>query len=192
MKSRTFCGIWYPNEDPSHIFALKKLVDCGYPYLAIDHDRDYYTVSDDVPEDKIGTLKKNHTHILIQFNNPRSFDSVIKEFNIKSNYLQVCRDTKSYMLYMIHDGLPDKTQYDYDSCYGTLKSQLLKYLNQESEALRVLSLLSLLDTMPKPCSYRRFLTACCENDLYGEFRRLGIGVTKLLEEHNGVGYSVVE
>lgn len=192
MKSRTYCGVWYPNEDPSHLFALQKLKACGYPFLAIDHTRDMYTLNDECEREKLGTLKKEHTHIVIQFNNPRSYDSVLKELQVKPNYLQVCRDTKSYMLYMLHDGMEDKVQYDYSECYGSLTGQLLKYLNQETESSRVLGLLSLLDSMPKPCSYRMFLTACCQNDLYSEFRRLGIGVSKLLEEHNGIGFSVVE
>lgn len=173
------------------MFAMKKLVACGYPYVAIDHDSCVYTSLDTDDITKIGTLKKKHTHIIIQFNNPRSLDAVSKELGIDSNYLQVCRDTKASMLYLIHYGRDDKYQYEVDSCYGPLKSQLLKYLSGDTEGVRVLCLLDLLDQMPVPCSYRKFLVACCQNDLYSEFRRLGLGITKLLEEHNGVGFSTV-
>lgn len=192
MKSRSFCGVIYPVEDPSHLFMLQKLKAEGYKYLAIDHDRDVYTQMDECNPEIIGTPKKLHTHVLIQFNNPRSHESTCKELGVKPNYLQVCHDVRSYMLYMVHDGLEYKTHYDTADCYGPLVSLLAKYLNNVTEDESVLNLLQLLDKMPKPCSYRRFLTACCENNLYSEFRRLGFGVTKLLEEHNGVGWSVVE
>lgn len=189
MKTRTYCGIWYPHEDPSHLFALQKVKTQGYPFLAIDHDRDRYTSEETDDHEKLGTLKKNHTHILIQFASPRSYDAVVKELNIAHNYLQPCRDTKGYMLYMLHDGFDDKAQYDLSDCYGPLVAQLQKYLADDSEGTRVMALLALLDTMPRPCSYRKFLYACCESDLYSEFRRLGFGITRLLEEHNGAGYN---
>lgn len=188
-KFRTYCGVWYPTEDPSHMFAIERLKAEKYPFIACDHDRDRYTSAETDDPNKIGQLKKIHTHIVIQFNNPRSYDAVVKELNISSNYLQICRDTKGSVLYLIHDQDADKYQYEVADCYGPLVPLLEKYLSDETESVRALSLLRLLDSMPKPVTYRQFLEKACEAELYGDFRRMGFGVTKLIEEHNGVGFN---
>ena len=64
--------------------------------------------------------------------------------------------------------------------------ELQKYLVDEDEGSRVLKILDLIDSMPKPCSYRQLLVAVCNNGFYGDFRRMGSGVKTLLDEHNGV------
>lgn len=189
IKTRTYCMVLYPEEDLSHLFALRKLETNGYSYCAIDHDKDTYDDYDNCELEKIGTLKKKHTHVYIRLKSPRFAEPLADELGIKSNYLQVCRDSKSAMLYMLHDGYPNKYQYDVEAVYGSLKVEVAKLLVNEDEGSRVLKVLDLLDTMPVPCTYRKFLVAVCNNNLYGEVRRMGSFVKYLIEEHNGgVGY----
>lgn len=189
IKTRTYCMVLYPEEDLSHLFALQKLETNGYSYCAIDHDKDTYDDYDNCEPEKIGTLKKKHTHVYLRLKSPRFAEPLAQELGIKPNYLQVCRDSKSAMLYMLHDGYPNKYQYEIESVYGSLKIEVQKLLVSEDEGSRVLKVLDLLDTMPVPCTYRKFLVAVCENQLYGEFRRMGSFVKYLIEEHNGgVGY----
>ena len=186
IKTRTYCMVLYPEEDMSHLFALNKLEHNGYSYCAIDHDKDTYDEYDDVPPEKIGTLKKKHTHVYLRLKSPRFREPLANELEIPANYLQVCRDTKGALLYMIHDGYPTKYQYDPEQVYGSLRLELQKYLVDEDEGSRVLKILDLIDSMPKPCSYRQLLVAVCNNGFYGDFRRMGSGVKTLLDEHNGV------
>lgn len=170
----------------SHLFALNYLKHNGYSYCAIDHDNDVYDKHDDCDESLIGTLKKKHTHVYLRLKSPRFAEPLAEELGIKANYLKVCRDSKGAMSYLVHDGYPTKYQYDVESVYGSLKHEVSKLLIAEDEGSRVLQLLDLLDSMPTPCTYRKFLVAVCNNGFYGDFRRMGSGIKTLLDEHNGV------
>ena len=184
IKTRTYCMVLYPEEDTSHLFALNKLEHNGYSYCAIDHDKDIYDDFDNCSEDKLGTFKKKHTHVYLRLKSPRFADPLAEELGITPNYLQPCRDSKSALLYMIHDGYPNKYQYDLELVYGPLRFELSKLLVSEDEGSRVLKILDIIDSMPVPCSYRKLLIAVCNNGLYGDFRRMGSGAKILLEEHN--------
>lgn len=85
------------------------------------------------------------------------------------------------MLYLVHDGFKDKYQYDIDEVFGDLKTRLQKLLVDEDEESRVLRIVDIIDNCPTS-SYRDLLIKVCEAGLYGEFRRLGVGVKYLLEE----------
>lgn len=185
IKTRTYCLVLYPEEDPSHLFCMNTLEVNGYQYCAIDHDKDTYDSYDDCDDSLIGKPKKKHTHVYLRLKSPRFRDPLADELGIKPNYLQVCRDSKSAMLYMIHDGYNNKYQYEVSAVYGSLKHEVAKLLANEDEGSRVLAILDLLDSMPKPCSYRQFLVAVCQNNMYGDFRRMGSGIKTLLDEHNG-------
>lgn len=156
----------------------------GYSYVAINHDKDIYTEEDTSDKSKIGTLKKPHTHVVVRFGGARYPTPFCEALGITMNYCFVCDNPKNAMLYLLHYGIESKHQYEFSDCYGSLRFELSKYLDCDNEADRVLRVLDILDSLPKPCSYRKFLVACCENGLYSEFRRLGSGIGKLLDEHN--------
>lgn len=192
IKTRTYCLILYPNEDKSHYDALNKICNNGYSFCAIEHKLDTYDAYDQVDPCKIGQLKKPHTHVYLRLKSPRYREPLAEELGLKPNYLEPCRDSKGAMLYLIHDGYPTKYQYDLEEVFGPLKYELAKLLVNEDEGSRVLKILDLLDSMPVPCTYRKFLIAICENGMYGDFRRMGSGIKTLLDEHNGAGYMLYD
>lgn len=187
IKSRNFCMVLYPYEDLNHYAVMDKLESCGYLYCACDHDKDTFTVADEEsnPEHIAGTLKKNHTHVVLKFKNPRSKTGLASELGLTDNYIQDCRNVKASLLYLVHHNDETRYQYDFESVYGPLKYELGKYLDDKDEGARVLRILDIIDTMPRNCTYRRLLTVVCERGLYGEFRRMGSGVMRLLDDHNG-------
>lgn len=185
IKTRNYCMVLYPNEDDTHSACLSKLAFNGYSYVSIDHDKDTYDSYDDCDDSLIGHLKKPHTHVVLKLKSPRYAEPLADELGIKPHYLQPCRDIKGALLYLLHDGYPDKYQYELEALEGPLRHEVAKLLVNEDEGSRVLKILDLLDTMPKPCSYRNFLVAVCENGMYGDFRRMGSGIKTLLDEHNG-------
>lgn len=186
IKTRTFVGVWYPDEDLSHMFALNILNEYGFQYCAINHDKDTYSSEDDIPEGKqIGDLKKSHTHVYIRFRSARFLDAVAKELKIAPNYLEPCRNSVGALLYMIHDGYPSKYQYSPEDVYGPLSCEVKKSKTMEDEGLRVLRILEILDSFDKHIvTYRDFLTAVCKAGLYSDFRKLGAGAKYLLDERN--------
>lgn len=185
-KYRTVRLVLYPYEDATHKIAMDKLKNSDFSFVAIDHDKDLYTEEDDCSPEKIGTLKKNHTHVVVRFGGARYPTPFVESLGITLNYCFVCDNPKNAMLYLVHYGFENKHQYELSECYGPLRFELAKYLECDSESDRVLRVLDILDSLPKPTSYRKFLVACCENGMYSEFRRLGVGVSKLLDEHNGL------
>lgn len=183
LRSRNWVMVLYP-DDPSHMECLSILEKSGYNYAAILHCEDVYDEHDTDDSEKIGTKKKDHFHVVLSLKNPRFRDPLADELGIKPNYLEVCRNRDSALLYLVHDGFPNKYQYDPANAFGPLALAINKLLVDESESARVLKVLDVLDTMPVPTSYRAFLTRCCELELYGDFRRLGSGILRLLDEHN--------
>ena len=173
--AKYFCGILYPDEDPSHLFALQFMRESKANFCYITHDRDL---------DDNGDLKKSHVHYIIKFPNERYVDNVARLLGVDFIYVQECIDFIGAEKYLLHTGLKNKYQYRIDEVYGPLKVEVEKHCFKSTEGDRVLMLLNVLDTLPYNCSYRDFLVACCQAGLYTEFRRLGSGTLKLLESHN--------
>lgn len=157
------------------------LAEGGYQYSAILHDKDV---------DENGQLKKEHFHVIVCFPRQKDMSALCNELDIKPNYCEPVRNRRSAERYLIHADQPDLYQYDPDKIFGPLAENVRTHVCAgETEADRVKSLLILLDSMPKPCTYRRFLLACCEAGLYAELRRMGFVLRYLLDEHNGLsGY----
>lgn len=172
----------YPDEDETHKNAIDYMNRCGWQYASIRHDKD---VNDD------GTPKKPHTHFVISFKNQRYRDPIAQDLGIKANYLEPCLHKDESLRYLVHWGWPDKAQYEPDKVcgpMGNLVAALCIDKDSSTEESRVLAILELLDEMPVPCSYRKWLVAICNAGLYGDFRRMGSGYQPLLAEHNKAYY----
>ena len=182
VKSRCFVMVLYP-EDPTHAECINRLMTGGYTYAAIKHDHDTWDV-DESPSHEAGEPKKEHWHVVLRFLNPRWLDSVAEELGIKSNYLEKCRDRDSALLYLVHEGYPNKYQYDVSNVFGPLAVNLQKLLVDDDEGQRVVTIVNMIDQSPGRVKYREILLKACNAGLYGEFRRLGSGVKWLIEEHN--------
>lgn len=55
---------------------------------------------------------KDHTHVIIHFDNPKYADTVSKKLNLPSNYLQIPLSTRGCIRYLTHIDYPEKIQYD--------------------------------------------------------------------------------
>lgn len=180
VRSRSWCAVLYP-DDPSHINCISIIQQAGYSHALILHDQDLY--EDDGDNHKKGDLKKEHFHVVLKMKNARFRDALAKEFGISPNYLEPCRDIKRALLYLVHEGYPDKYQYDVDTVSGDLKLQLETALVCDDEAERVLELVKIIESTP--CrTYRDTLVKACEAGLWNVFRKLGAGVKYLIDECN--------
>lgn len=182
IKTRCWVMVLYP-EDPSHVECMNTLAQGGYTYAAILHDKDTWEDGES-EEHKAGELKKPHWHVVLRTLNPRWRDSVAEELGIKPNYLDRCRDRDAALLYLVHEGYPNKYQYDVADCIGSLTVNLQKLLVDDDEGQRVVTIVNMIDQSPGRVRYREILLKACNAGLYGEFRRLGSGVKWLIDEHN--------
>lgn len=177
VVNRNYCLVLYA-EDNTHMRALD-FIRSSYDYALILHDKDV---------NENGELKKPHYHVIITFSNARSQTSVAKELGIEVNYLQVCRNRDSALLYLVHHGSSDKFQYSIDDVEGTLKSRLkqiyVKKCDDRLEGEKVLDLLDYIDNYDGYLDIRVFARYCAQNNNWDVFRRSGGIFIECIKSHN--------
>lgn len=113
-KSRCFCFELYPDSESYDFNEILDYIMINFDYAYISHDSDIYD-KDEYDENtfelihKVGEKKKTHIHVLINFENPRSINT-IKELIGHDIYINSC-NFYGYTRYLIHLGYPNKHQY---------------------------------------------------------------------------------
>lgn len=177
-RDRKFCAVLYP-EDPTHAACIEKLKTGGYNFAAVLHDKDVYEDG----ENK-GQTKKPHWHIVIKFSNAVWNVPTAKDLGIESNYLQKCSSVDGSLLYLVHEGNPDKHQYDLSEVFGPLQTRLATLLADDDEGTRALTIFNLIKDSPGIVTYSEIFEKAVKGGLYGDFRRMGTGVMWLINDHN--------
>lgn len=178
IRSCNFVLELYP-DNKFHVEAMNSLQSGGYQYSAILHDCDY---SSEDPSKPI----KPHFHVVLCFPRQRDLHVVADELEIESRWVEPARNRVACERYLCHLDNPDKFQYDPVHIFGPLADSVRAlYEGGKSEEDKVKALIYLLDTMPKPCSYRRFILSASSQGLYSTLRRMGGLFKPLLDEHNG-------
>lgn len=175
-RSLNWCLVLYPSEDDTHKKALDYIIS-HYSYAYIVHNRD---ILDD------GSLKKEHTHIVIKFNNYRWRNAIADELGITPNYLEKCRNLENALKYLIHFNNEDKAQYDISEVHGDLSLKLINYLDntEKSESDKVLELLDFINNIDGFLTYNTFVKYVCSIGLFDIYRRSALTFIKLIDEHN--------
>lgn len=183
-RDRKYLLLLYP-DDPTHKACMEKLDQGGYRYAAILHDSDKWEEGDeDLGNHKVGSMKKDHWHVVLKFPQAKWSTALVNELGIKANYIRKCNNFDGALLYLVHEGCQEKHQYEFERVFGSLAPALGKLLVDDDEGTRVLEIVRMIDDSPGPVGYRELLIKACNNGLYGEFRRLGVGIRWLLDEHN--------
>ena len=110
---------------------ITKEVEQYGKYAWILHDKDVIL--------ETGELKDAHYHYYLEFPNARSINSVADELGIEPNFIEVVRDKKGILNYLIHAKNPDKYQYDISEVHSNFD------LGAATASLDMLSVLNLLD-----------------------------------------------
>jgi hypothetical protein len=105
--------VFYEDQCPEWREELDEL---GMPTLVSpSHDADEWTERDEKknPKHKAGTLKEPHRHLLAMYDNPVSYDQVVKDFAfLKSKNVKYVKSLPAMARYLTHMDSPDKAQYD--------------------------------------------------------------------------------
>lgn len=184
-RNRIWNLVIYPDEDPTHAEALRRIRE-QFAYLGIVHNKDTWTKEDEAknPDHKEGTLKKTHMHILLKFPQARWNTALADTLGIGVNYMEPCRDMSNTVEYFLHEGLEGKAQYDASSLEGPLVPAAMKILNKKVEDERVLDVLELIDNMGIIEDWADMIAIACAHGLYGDLRRMGYMLGKVVESHN--------
>lgn len=185
-RFRTFMLILY-KDDPNYYDYINFILDKEFSnkkfrYCGITHDKD---INDN------GELKKPHEHIVLYFDNPRTINSISKEMNIPSQYIEKYNSLKTALLYLLHYNQGDKAQYDVNDTFGDLQLDLKKLVKNsvKTEEERVLQIIDLIDNYYKYTSYSQFLRDICNLGLYDILRRNNYLFIKILDKKNENFYS---
>lgn len=131
QKSRCFSLVIYPSEDKTHQKALDYIVN-NYQYAYINHNKDI--------EKDTGEIKKEHTHIIIYFDNARYKNSIAKELEITDNYIQKC-DFIAYTKYLIHKNNKDKYQYSIGEIKTNMEEKIINAIEYTSKTEQILNII---------------------------------------------------
>lgn len=180
-RYRTFMLIVYKDDvnyyDYINFILNKEFKNKNFKYCGIVHDKDY---------NDNGEIKKEHEHIVLYFDNPRTINSISKEMNLPPQYIEKYKSLKTALLYLLHFNQGDKAQYSIEDTYGDLQLELKKLIknNVKTEEERVLQLLDIIDNYYSYTSYSKFLRDVCNMGLYDILRRNNYMFLKCLDKKN--------
>lgn len=185
-RSRVHMLLLYPS-DTSHVEALEK-IKASYDYAACLHDRDYFTEADEKsnPANVAGTLKKEHWHVVLRFNQAVWSSAICKDLGIATNYIEDVKRFDNAIQYLIHYNDTDKAQYSPDVVFGNLKAKLIESINkvEKSEGEKVVELIEYIKGYDGRLSITDFASYCASNGYWSEFRRSGAIFVKIIDEYN--------
>lgn len=176
----------YPDNE-AHAEALEKLKQ-SYDIAGILHDKDTWTEEDEQknPEHKAGDLKKAHWHVVVRFKNPTWSSAICKELGIEHTYIEDVKKFDNALQYLIHYNDTDKTQYNQEDVFGSLRTKLAESINksEKSEGEKIVELIDFIESVGRRLTVTEFARYCAENGYWAEFRRSGAIFCKMIEEHN--------
>lgn len=70
-----------------------------------------YVVNHNQDKNEDGTLKKNHTHLVLIYDTPRKLSTVSNVLNVATNFVEYGRSKQAMLLYLTHKN--DATKYQY-------------------------------------------------------------------------------
>lgn len=174
-RSRVHMLLLYPSDE-GHCVALEK-IKASYDYAACLHNKD-------IAED--GSIKKEHWHIVLRFNQAVWSSAICKELGIEHNYIENVKRFDNALQYLIHYNDTDKAQYTVDEVFGNLKQKLVESINkvEKSEGEKVVDLIQFIKSYDGKLSITDFASYCALNGYWSEFRRSGAIFCKIIDEHN--------
>lgn len=183
-RSRTWVLVLYPQENDSHrliLDTIQRNISQSWQWVSINHQGE-----DKEDSDERG---KDHTHILVRFENAVYRNSLLHAFNINldnQHFLRSCKSYKGYLLYMIHHGYFEKIQYDIDDMEGCveIKTDLKHFRDKtEREDMKVKKLLTWIESQGI-ISTTDLVHYALDENLWSEYRRAQHTFKDLIREHN--------
>lgn len=172
-KYYTFAMVLYKDSTSYDYDKVINYIEKNYKYYAyIEHTGD----SED---------KKNHTHVLMHFDNKRYNTGVSKELNVPSNYI-VNANLIPYLRYLIHFDDEDKKQYSVEDVHGTLVPRLKEIISgdKRTETEQVAYIISFISDSKKWLTITDLSLFVLQNGCYSAFRRNYSFFKDLLLDHN--------
>lgn len=108
MTGRVFGASLKPAWDEQKIEEFLSKTNGDIIAFIINHDKDF---------DKNGELLETHTHIYLEYTNPRKISTVANLLQVETNFIEVIRNKKGYLRYLTHMDEKEKHVYDASEVY---------------------------------------------------------------------------
>ena len=183
-KSRIFNILLYP-DNPEHKEVIDLLSNPNGEYQAcgILHNMDVFEDG----EHK-GEFKKEHYHFVVKFKNPRYISGVSVEFAIDERFIEITKSFKGSAKYLLHYGNPDKYQYDPTDLVGTLKSEVLKLIDDTTDDTKLSEITKYINSYVGIISYANLWDYVLKQGYTSVYRRFYSIFTDIVGEHNAEIY----
>lgn len=109
MSGRTFGASLKPAWTNEQIQEFLNRTKGDIKVFIINHDKDY--------NEETGEIVEEHTHIYLEYVNPRKLSTVANLLEVEPNFIEIIRNKKGYLRYMTHMDQKDKHRYNADEVY---------------------------------------------------------------------------
>ena len=183
-RDRNFLLLLYP-DNPEHKEVIDLLSSPNSQYMAVGccHNMDVFEDGD-----KKGEFKKSHYHFIVKFKNPRYISGVSIEFAIDERFIQFLDSWKNAARYLLHWGDPDKYQYDPSDLVGTLKSEVLKLIDDTSDDTKLLEITRYINNSVGVISFANVWDYVLKQGYANVYRRYYTVFSDLIGQHNADYY----
>ena len=187
-KDRNFMLLLYPdNSDHKRVIDLLSNYNGEYRAVGCCHNMDVYETGD-----QKGEFKKPHFHFIVKFINPRYISGVSIEFAIDERFIQFLDNWKNAARYLLHWGDPDKYQYDPVDLVGSLKSEVLKLIDDTSDDTKLQEITRYLNNVPGVISFANVWDFVLKQGYANVYRRYYSVFSDLIGQHNSDYYRRIE
>lgn len=187
-RSKTWQAILYPDSksyDYDKVIENIKLK--SYKYAYIIHDQDYFTSSDALNENDIGTYKKTHVHVVFFWDNSYQLGYISKKIGLPSNYLQKTESRTGAIQYLIHKNNPEKHQYNIAEIETNIEKIQSKFFSGDDCIVKASKIIDFIISYPGFLSVTDVSLWSVSENCWDEFRRGQHIFTTLINEHNMKG-----
>ena len=172
-KYYTYAMVLYKD---STTYDYQKVIDY------IEKNYKYYAYIEHKPEKD---QTKEHTHLLVHFDNKRYASAISKELNVGVNYIQNA-NLIPYLRYLIHFDDEDKIQYSIEEVHGPLFNKLKDIISKDTktESEQVAEIMSYIFESNEWLYVTNVAQFVLNNGCYSAFRRNYSFFKDLVLEHN--------
>lgn len=183
-RDRLFNLCLYP-DNPEHKEVIDLLSNPNGEYRSVGccHNMDVYESG----EHK-GEFKKPHFHFIVKFKNPQYISGVSTEFAIDERFIQFTDGWNNSARYLLHWGTPDKYQYDPTDLVGTLKSEVLKLIDDTTDDTKLSEITKYINSYVGIISYANLWDYVLKQGYTSVYRRFYSIFTDIVGEHNAEIY----
>lgn len=108
MTGRVFGASLKPVWNEQKIQDFLNKTNGDITVFIINHDKD---------TNEAGEKVEAHTHIYLEYTNPRKITTVANLLEVNANFIEVVRNKKGYLRYLTHMDETDKHRYEVDQVY---------------------------------------------------------------------------